>query len=82
MKKNLSIRTGRRKSKSASQQLRQPQQSESIIRTDIKGRPLTSEEGCGYSKIASTRIVGGVAAKNGISQTISSLNVSASKIYK
>lgn len=35
------------------------------VRTDIKGRLLTPEEGCGYSKVANTRIVGGSAAKNG-----------------
>lgn len=39
-----------------------------IIRTDIKERILTPEEGCGYSKAQNTRIVGGSAAKNGIDQ--------------
>lgn len=36
-----------------------------VVRTDIKGRPLTPEEGCGYSKVANTRIVGGAPAKVG-----------------
>lgn len=36
-----------------------------MVRTDIKGRLLTPEEGCGYSKVANTRIVGGAPAKNG-----------------
>lgn len=36
-----------------------------IVRTDIKGRLLTPEEGCGYSKVANTRIVGGAPAKVG-----------------
>lgn len=35
------------------------------VRTDIKGRLLTPEEGCGYSKVANTRIVGGAPAKRG-----------------
>lgn len=35
------------------------------MRTDIKGRLLTPEEGCGYSKLTNTRIVGGVRAKAG-----------------
>lgn len=30
-----------------------------------KGRLLTPEEGCGYSKVQNTRIVGGAPAKNG-----------------
>lgn len=38
---------------------------ETKVRTDIKGRLLTPEEGCGYSKVANTRIVGGSAAKKG-----------------
>lgn len=29
------------------------------------GRLLTPEEGCGYSKVQNTRIVGGAPAKNG-----------------
>lgn len=40
-------------------------QQETIVRKDIKGRPLTPEEGCGYSKVANNRIVGGAPAKNG-----------------
>lgn len=36
-----------------------------MVRTDIKGRLLTPEEGCGYSKVSNTRIVGGVPAKVG-----------------
>lgn len=35
------------------------------VRTDIKGRILTPEEGCGYTKVQNTRIVGGSSAKNG-----------------
>lgn len=35
------------------------------VRTDIKGRLLTPDEGCGYSKVANTRIVGGSNAKVG-----------------
>lgn len=38
---------------------------QTVVRTDIKGRLLTPEEGCGYSKVATTRIVGGAPAKNG-----------------
>lgn len=57
--------SGGKKSKSSSQQSKQPQQSEVFARNDIKGRPLTAEEGCGYSKAANTRIVGGAPAKNG-----------------
>lgn len=30
-----------------------------------KGRLLTPEEGCGFSKFSDTRIVGGSVAKNG-----------------
>lgn len=33
--------------------------------SDIKGRLLTPEEGCGYSKVANTRIIGGTEAKIG-----------------
>lgn len=38
-----------------------------IVRNDIKGRLLTPEEGCGFSKVAHThtRIVGGGPAENG-----------------
>lgn len=36
-----------------------------IAITEIKGRLLTPEEGCGYSKVANTRIVGGSNAKEG-----------------
>lgn len=32
---------------------------------DVKGRLLTPDEGCGYSKVQNTRIVGGSKAKNG-----------------
>lgn len=42
-----------------------PKSPETIVRTDIKGRLLTPEEGCGYSKVSNTRIVGGVPAKVG-----------------
>lgn len=35
------------------------------MRTDIQGRLLSPEEGCGYSKVGQTRIVGGTKAKNG-----------------
>lgn len=38
---------------------------EVVVRKDIKGRLLTPEEGCGYSKAAAKRIVGGSAAKVG-----------------
>lgn len=38
---------------------------ETRVRTDIKGRLLTPEEGCGYSKVSNTRIVGGAPAKKG-----------------
>lgn len=38
---------------------------ETVVRTDIKGRLLTPEEGCGYSKVQQKRIVGGGNAKNG-----------------
>lgn len=31
----------------------------------IKGRLLTSQEGCGYSKVLTKRIIGGAPAKNG-----------------
>lgn len=34
-------------------------------RTDIKGRLLTPDEGCGFVKVSTTRIVGGGVAKNG-----------------
>lgn len=40
------------------------------VRTDIKGRLLTPEEGCGYSRVANTRIVGGGPAKNGNEKSI------------
>lgn len=33
--------------------------------SDIKGRLLTPEEGCGHSEVAQTRIVGGKDAKVG-----------------
>lgn len=37
-----------------------------ILRTDIKGRLLTPEEGCGVSTVPNNnRIVGGTAAKRG-----------------
>lgn len=36
-----------------------------IVRTDIKGRLLTPEEGCGFSNLANARIVGGSAAVEG-----------------
>lgn len=36
-----------------------------MVRTDIKGRLLTPEEGCGYTKVKNTRIVGGSDAKVG-----------------
>lgn len=58
---DLSIGLGAKKLKSASQQ---PTQA-TVVRTDIKGRLLTPEEGCGYSKAINSRIVGGSAAKNG-----------------
>lgn len=35
------------------------------VRTDVKGRPLTPEEGCGFSKVPHKRIVGGGPAKDG-----------------
>lgn len=39
---------------------------ETIVRTDIKGRLLTPEEGCGQSKVPNNnRIVGGSSAKKG-----------------
>lgn len=37
-----------------------------IRKKSTKGRLLTVEEGCGYSKVASTKIVGGSPAKNGM----------------
>lgn len=39
----------------------------------IKGRLLTTQEGCGYSKVSTPRIVGGAAAKNGIPKYVFSL---------
>lgn len=33
-----------------------------------KGRLLTPEEGCGYSKVQNKRIIGGSPAKNGEKQ--------------
>lgn len=38
---------------------------ETVVRTDIKGRLLTPAEGCGFSKVPNTRIVGGSPAKKG-----------------
>lgn len=36
------------------------------VRSDIKGRLLTTDEGCGLSKVPkNNRIVGGAPAKNG-----------------
>lgn len=32
---------------------------------NVKGRLLTPEEGCGYSRVQNKRIIGGSAAKNG-----------------
>lgn len=32
---------------------------------DVKGRLLTPEEGCGYSKVQNKRIIGGSPAKIG-----------------
>lgn len=32
---------------------------------NMKGRLLSPEEGCGYSKVINTRIIGGSEAKNG-----------------
>lgn len=45
---------------------RSGQPPQTVVRTDIKGRLLTPEEGCGYSKVSNTRIVGGVPAKVGV----------------
>lgn len=36
-----------------------------IVRNDIKGRLLTPAEGCGFSNVATTRIVGGTTASVG-----------------
>lgn len=36
-----------------------------IVRSDIKGRLLTPEEGCGQSNVYNSRIVGGTAAASG-----------------
>lgn len=35
------------------------------ILSNKKGRLLTPDEGCGYSKVAHKRIVGGTVAKDG-----------------
>lgn len=35
------------------------------VKSYPKGRLLTPEEGCGYSKVQNKRIVGGAPAKNG-----------------
>lgn len=37
----------------------------SIVRKDIKGRLLTPEEGCGYSNVANSRIIGGTTVVPG-----------------
>lgn len=37
----------------------------SLLDTAPKGRLLTPEEGCGYSKVQNKRIIGGSEAKNG-----------------
>lgn len=57
------VRLGAIEAKSTYQEL-QPI-STPVVRTDIKGRLLAPNEGCGYSKVESSRIVGGVPAKNG-----------------
>lgn len=38
---------------------------QTLVRKDIKGRLLSPEEGCGYSKVSNTRIVGGAPSKVG-----------------
>lgn len=48
---------------------------ETIVRTDIKGRLLTPEEGCGFSKVQHKRIVGGGPAKNGKYKKINWLQI-------
>lgn len=55
-----------------------------MVRTDIKGRLLTPEEGCGYSKVSNTRIVGGAPAKVGAWPWIALLGYSIGwiKVFK
>lgn len=42
-----------------------------VLSSNIKGRLLTPDEGCGFSKVANSKIVGGAPAKPG---TFISLN--------